>query len=86
MRFEKQALTQLAAVRGHFTGPIKVTYIFYLKGRLNLDLDNGIASINDVLQKAGIIDDDKNVVEIEAKKINGNKDWKTIIDIAKDGI
>ena len=62
-RFEKYALEQLLPYRakGTFTGPIRVVYYFYQLGRLSQDVDNAMASINDVLQKSGIIDDDKNI-------------------------
>ena len=80
-QFEKDALWELKSYKQKHTGPVHAEYTFKMKGKLTLDLDNAIASINDVLQKAGIIDDDKNIVSLSAVKHQGFKDWETIIEI-----
>lgn len=80
-KFEKEALKQLKDVKEKHTGPMSVSYSFFMKGRLDSDIDNMIAGVNDILQKAGIIDDDKNIQEIEAVKWAENKDWRTEITI-----
>lgn len=79
--FEKQALYQLLEVRERHTGKVHVDYIFQMKGKIDTDCDNMIGGINDILQKAGIIDNDKNITEGSFKKIPGNKDWITTIEI-----
>lgn len=79
-RFERDALKQLAGTPT-YKGHVDVTYTFYQKGKLDFDIDNAITSINDVLQKAGIIDNDKNIVSITASKEGGYKDWRTDIEI-----
>lgn len=40
------------------TGRVRVEYMFYCKDRRRRDIDNMIASINDALVKAGIVEDD----------------------------
>lgn len=43
--------------------PYKASYDIYFKGNLDADLDNLIASINDVMEKAGLITNDKYIRE-----------------------
>lgn len=61
--YETWAEAELASLRNTPTvpGPISITYDFWIGGKdspLLFDLDNSIASINDLLQKAEIIDGD----------------------------
>jgi len=64
-----------------FANPIKVDYVFYRKGKLKQDVSNAIASIEDVLQDAGIILDDELIQEGSFKRYSGCEDWKTEIVI-----
>lgn len=80
--FEKDALKQLErAQTKFFSGKVFVNYVFYMKGKLSSDGDNLEAGINDILQKAGIIVDDKNITEWHGKKVEGCEDWKTEVTI-----
>ncbi len=79
-QFRKDALVQVLGKKPVLS-PYAVRYEFQMKGRLDTDIDNMIAGINDILQEAGIIDDDKNIIWIEAVKIPLCDDWKTIIEI-----
>ena len=81
--FQQIALAQLNQYRNiQLIGPYKVSYRFFMKGNLDADMDNLIAGVNDILQEAGIIDNDKNIRKFgESEKIAGNKDWKTEICI-----
>lgn len=59
-RWEKAELKTLLGVPA-VPGPVAIGYEFWVGGKENpalFDLDNSIASINDLLQKAGIIDGD----------------------------
>lgn len=80
-KWQEDALWQLRKYKVKHTGPIKVDYTFFVKGKYKVDLDNLIAGINDILQEAGIIDDDKNIVRIEATKEVGWRVWSTLISI-----
>ena len=82
-QFEKGALAQLKEVKNRYHGKVNVDYTFYLKGKLDADLDNLVTSVTDVLQKSGIIDNDKNIISSTAIKYAGNNDWKTEIEINK---
>lgn len=77
----KDALTELLVVRKFFPKPIdtpvQITYTFYQKGKLTQDGDNAMASINDVLQEAGIIADDKLIKRWSGEIIGGDDGWWT---------
>lgn len=59
-------------------GKIEVKMIFEIKGR-DKDLDNLIVTINDMLQSAGIIENDKQIVKIRAIKEKEKEDKVFII-------
>lgn len=71
--FEETALWELKMQHPKpATRPYKIRYNFTLKGKSLIDIDNAVASINDVLMKAGILGDDKDIVKIVALKTNDN--------------
>lgn len=80
-RFHEDALWQLKKIKIKFTGRVHIQYIFYQKGKMRQDADNAIASINDVLQDAGIIKDDNNIVSGEFVKLGNCDAWETEITI-----
>jgi len=81
VKFEKYALEQLRGYKQKFEGPIIVSYTFYMKGKLDSDFDNMIGGINDILQDAGIIDNDKNIIMGSFLKVAGCPDWSTELNI-----
>jgi len=60
---------------------VRVDYVFYRKGKYKQDFDNAIASINDILQDAGIIVDDELIQEGTFKRYVGCSEWKTELEI-----
>lgn len=50
--WQKGALYELAGVKERFPGRVRVDYMFYVKDNRARDLDNMIASVNDLLQAA----------------------------------
>jgi Holliday junction resolvase RusA-like endonuclease len=79
--FKEMALWQLKTIKGEIKPPYDVRYCFFIKGKMDADLDNLIASINDILQEAGIIENDRLIYQMEAQKIMGQDDFKTTIEI-----
>ena len=63
--------------------PYKASYDIYFKGKYEADLDNLIASINDVLEKAGIITNDKMIREYVSptKFTNCSDEFKAIVTV-----
>jgi len=85
-RFRETALEQIltnspAGGRQRFTKNVKVRLFFWQKGKLSQDIDNAITSAVEILADAGIIEDDKQVVKIEAEKMGGHIDWRTEIEV-----
>lgn len=81
-QWETEAMWQVKGEK-KWTGKIVVHVWFSLKGNMDADLDNLTTSVLDVLQKAGVIDNDKNVVKIDARKQGGYPDWSTEVLITK---
>ncbi len=80
--FEEQALWELKSQRPHpETRPYTIRYNFTLKGKARIDIDNAVTAVNDVLQKAGIIGDDADIIKIVAIKTNGNPYTMTRVSI-----
>lgn len=83
MAFEESVLSQLKDCTVKFEGPVHIDYDFAFKGKMETDIDNAISGINDILEKSGIIDNDKNI-KSGTFRVQGNySDWKTIIKIRK---
>lgn len=82
-RFKNFAIAEIMGQRYtvKFTGQVHISYTFYIKGKMDADIDNLIASINDVLQDASVLEDDRLVTSIEAKKIMGCRNFETEISI-----
>ena len=79
-RFEKEALEQIGTHKP-LKGNLDIDIVFYMKGKLDTDIDNMVSSIFDVLEKAGCYENDKQITSLTATKIAGQKDWLTEIDI-----
>jgi Holliday junction resolvase RusA-like endonuclease len=82
-RFEKDALEQLLQYKKEkYPGLVKIDYVFVTKGKEALDIDNAMAGINDVLQTAGIIENDRNIKQASQIIIHGYHEWITEIEIS----
>lgn len=82
-KFEKHALKQLElAGQPKLEKPLYAEYTFNLKGKGYIDLDNLVAGINDVLEKAGIIENDRDIMEIHAEKVLNAENYETLVRIS----
>ena len=81
-KFHHSAMAQLL-YKGYkkFTKPVFIDYVFYMKGKMDSDTDNMEGGINDILQDAGILENDKLIIEHHCKKIAGNKEFVTELSI-----
>lgn len=69
--YEKVALMQLARVQA-VHGPVAVRCCYYLQNRAHWpDLVGLLQATSDILQAAGVIDDDKYIVNYDGSKIAG---------------
>lgn len=58
MEWRRSAMLQLKAYKGQADKRATIIYMFYVKDNRRRDLDNMIASVNDVLVEAGLLKDD----------------------------
>jgi len=65
----------------NITTPIRINVDYQIKGNYHQDLDNALSSIFDCLTDYHVIEDDDLIVEVNAKKSNGHKDWKIVLEI-----
>ncbi len=80
-RYRTEMLWRLRKFKQRFRGEVVARYLYELKGKLDIDLDNANAGVNDILETAGIIDNDKNIMEQTAVKTRGHKDWRIRVEI-----
>jgi len=81
-KFKKEVGQQMLKYkRERFTGKLYIDYFFFIKGKMRQDADNAMASINDLLQEFGIIEDDNNIEGGTFGKIHDCKEWKTEVII-----
>jgi Holliday junction resolvase RusA-like endonuclease len=64
----------------YFDGPIKIEYLFEVKKGNRSDVDNMIATINDILQESSIIENDLLIMEGYFKVVH-KKEYSTTIKI-----
>ena len=82
--YEASAIEQLrfySLTTPTITKPVRVYYNFYIKGKWDIDVDNAEASINDVLQKSGIIEDDALIYSTVTNKYRGAEECNTYLSI-----
>jgi len=81
-KFREDALWQLKKTPAVFYEMgYSVKYVFHMKGKLDTDIDNMMGGINDILQDAQVIVNDKLIFEVKANKLPGGKDWWTELEI-----
>ena len=71
--YEKAALGSLGQYRGRrFSGPVEVTVHYWLKDNRRPDLNNLMAATADILEKAGIIRNDRDIISWDGSRIMGS--------------
>lgn len=83
LKFEKNALEQLKKCKERYTRNVDVSYTLNYKGLLWTDADNSIAGLNDILQKSGILLDDKQITSGTFIVNTGCKEWSSQIEITQ---
>ena len=81
--FEEKSMLLLKsqAAGEKFLGRVYIDYVFFVKGAQIVDTDNMQTTINDLLQDAGIITNDRNNVEGHYKRIDNAGKWGAIITV-----
>lgn len=70
-QYEKDCLKQLMTCRERYSEPIQVVCKYWLKDNRIPDLLNLLAGTHDILEKSGVIDNDKNIVSVDGSRIVG---------------
>lgn len=81
-RYQEQVVQVMDAFRKNselWDGPTSVKIVFTSKNHLPWDVDNRIKVLQDCLAPAGVIKNDKQVVELYARRIWGAEDSTHII-------
>lgn len=84
MHFAEDAIDQLRRQHvglGTLPAPYFITYIFEMKGRSTTDADNMEASVNDIIQTASKIYDDKHIIDHETIVRYGAKAYRCVVII-----
>lgn len=85
MQFEHDALMQLLPYRKYkFDKPVTIDYEFFIQGKYHVDVDNLISSLNDIVQKSGILVDDDLIYKGTFIKRGGSSGWSTKIRISDE--
>lgn len=63
-----------------FDCDVVIEYVFFTK-KVKVDIDNLMASVNDMLQEIGVISDDSNVVAGTFQKVVGGNRWGCVLTI-----
>lgn len=85
-KFEREQLPDLKKQKGRrktLKQNIFVDMTFLMKGKGASDLDNMVTSVLDLLQKAEIIADDKEVIYLTARKIADQPEYMTEIALSE---
>ena len=70
--YEKMALKAMLAYPGEtIVGPVTVKVLYWLKDRRRPDLTNLLQATADILEKAGVIANDRNIVSWDGSRIMG---------------
>ena len=70
--YEKMALKSLMEYQGErFSGSVEVTAHYWLKDNRRPDLNNLMAATADILEKAGVIRNDRDIVSWDGSRIMG---------------
>ena len=70
--YEKMALKAMLVYPGEtIVGPVAVKVLYWLKDRRRPDLTNLLQATADILEKAGVIANDRNIVSWDGSRIMG---------------
>jgi Holliday junction resolvase RusA-like endonuclease len=70
--YEKAALKVLLTYQGEcFQGPVEVSVLYWLKDNRRPDLNNLMAATADILEKAGVIRNDRDIISWDGSRIAG---------------
>ena len=70
IRYETECLWRLKQYRGpKFKSQVEVRALFYMPSKQRPDLTNCMQSVADILEKAGVIENDRNIVSWDGTRL-----------------
>jgi Holliday junction resolvase RusA-like endonuclease len=75
--FEKEVMYQLPKII--IKGDVEMFYKFFIKTYNRTDVSNLIKCVEDIIVKAGLIEDDRKVIKLTAEKYKSDKESINII-------
>jgi len=85
-RYEEDCLKQLMACRARFAGPVRMKCLYWMPDRRRPDLLGLLQATADILEKAQIIDNDRNVVSFDGSRIAGVDRENPRVEIEVEGV
>lgn len=83
--YEKEVLWLFKKVKGKTVhGWVEIRYNFYIKNYKKSDIDNFVKPLNDILVKAGLIDDDRFIKKMTLEKFLAKDDYIEVKIYAAD--
>lgn len=82
--FKRKVFTDLESTKfPQLKPPYACSYQIFMKGKQFADLDNMIASINDIMEEWGVIENDRHVLKYvePTEAVPENKDWLAIVTV-----
>ena len=81
LKFKRDSLAQLFLINDSFENSVHIDYLFCTKGKQKIDIDNAMASINDILEDSQILKNDSLIKSTYARLEHGYQEWKTYVRI-----
>ena len=85
-QYEQDCLKQLMACRARFAGPVRLLCLYWMPDRRRPDLLGLLQATADILEKAQIIDNDRNVVSFDGSRIAGVDRENPRVEIEVEGV
>jgi Holliday junction resolvase RusA-like endonuclease len=85
-QYEEDCLKQLMICRARFAGPVRMKCLYWMPDRRRPDLLGLLQATADILEKAQIIDNDRNVVSFDGSRIAGVDRENPRVEIEIEGV
>lgn len=86
-QYEEDCLKQLMACRARFAGPVRMKCLYWMPNRRGSpDLLGLLQATADILEEAGVIDNDRNVVSFDGSRIMGVDKQNPRVEIEVEGV
>jgi Holliday junction resolvase RusA-like endonuclease len=85
-QYEQDCLWQLKTCQERFAGPVRMKCLYWMPDRRKPDLLGLLQATADILEEAGVIDNDRNVVSFDGSRIMGVDKQNPRVEIEIEGV